>query len=461
MCNIPAPHFRAALSARRLFDGEGALQAQSCEARARLLEAAGVRSRQGVAICLENGRACIEAYIAVSLLDAVAVPLPPTLPQEERLRLWLQLGCSTLIDATGVRAISLYSEQAPLWPADIHWVMHSSGSTGVPKAIPLTFSAALNNAEDVMRALGITGEVTHLGSMSQCYTNGLYNSFLLPILTGGRAYVGPIASVMGLGAYRNALRKAKAKVLWVNPAVVAILTKRGDADDVQDANVLISCTAPLDQGVCETAERVLRRPVLQSYGLTETLIVSIEASGRSVAEEFSAGLPISGPGSVHRNADGVLEITNRAVTPGYVTLTAGGLRFELPSGHSGQSFLAGDLVEFDSGGRLHIRGRSSAVINVAGVKVSAEQLEEALREWPGVINAAVVAMSLSEGLTRPAALLETSQEMDFAAIGDHCAGLLGPAARLAAIRCVDRIPLTANGKVDRRAASALLTRTAR
>lgn len=456
MTPLAALYLRA-FAEKRLFDAIGPLDAEPCRRLASALAASDVRPRQGVAVCFDNGRSCIETYIALAMLDAVAVPLPATLPDPEREALWNSLGCSVLIDANGIhQRYSGPSMEEPLWPDDVQWVMHSSGSTGVPKAIPITYAAVETNAADVMRFLGIDGQVTHLGSMSQCYTNGLFNSFLLPLITGGKVCLGPVAGVVNLGAFRETLRAARASVLWVNPAVVMALTRRGAAADVAEARVLVSCTAPLDQQTCLAAEATLARPVLQSYGLVETLIVTIEHPNRSAASEFSAGQPVSGVKSVRRRWDGQLEIENGAVTPGYARRDGRGFAINLPEGESGRKFIASDFVEFTSDGRLQIHGRASAVINVGGVKVSAEQLEQALRAWPGVNNAAVVPVQWGNGLERPGVMMEAIGDLDFSAIADHCVRVLGRAARPADIRLVEEIPLTANGKIDRRAVAALM-----
>lgn len=443
------------LSDRRLADAEGPLSLSRIQAVARSFERAGIRRRQAVGFSFENGRSCIEAYIGLALLDAVAVPLPPNLASSERAQLWAALDCAHVVTEAGVEPVSAVGER-PIWPDDIYWVLHSSGSTGIPKAIPLTWKAVRQNAVDTIATLGLGTELLHVGSMSQCYANGLFNSFLLPLVTGGRAHLAPVATVASFGAYVKVLRESKADILWVNPTVVSVLARRVEPSQLGGVKALLSCTAPLSADVAVKAEQTLRRPVLQSYGLTETLIVSLEKPQRSAEREFSAGCLVGGRESAFVGSSGTLEIANGSVTPGYVRRSGSALMFELPDGVPGERFVSADRAEIDGSGRLHVLGRTTGVINVGGVKIGAEQLEEVLRRYPGVDNAVVVGVESRTGGVRPAALIETSAPLDLGDVGQHCVRALGRAARPMVVRTTPGLPITSNGKIDRCAAEALL-----
>lgn len=417
---------------------------------------AGVVAREAVGVSLENGGRCTATYVALARMNAVAVCLPPAGPVDVRAHLMGQMGCRAIVTDAGVESVR--DGKAPArWPDDIHWILHSSGSTGFPKPIALTWAAVEKNSSDTMRTLTADRDYLHLGTMSQCYANGLFNSFLLPLATGGRVHVGPVATVAGFGSFQRAISGWEPDILWVNPTVVSALLRRSSAADLQTVKMLISCTAPLSHNTCMMAEQALQRPVLQSYGLAETLIVSVERLERSAKTEFSAGELVGGPRSAGiSEVSGTLEIANGAVTPGYVRLEAGEVVCELPDGLAGERFVSADRAEFDEAGRLHVLGRLTGVINVGGVKVGAEQLEAVLRHYPGVADAFVAAVPVAEGRERPGALVETDMALNLEELALHCVGTLGVAARPVLLRAVRRLPTTSNGKVDRRAAEAIL-----
>lgn len=441
--------FESALADGRLRFEARPADAASIEARRARLAGTDLKAREAAGMVFENGPDCLETYAAFSFQDLIAVPLPPAIPEDERLRLWRLLGCRWYCDKDGVHRLD-DQEGATLWPDDVEWVMHSSGSTGIPKAIPLTFEAVRRNAEDVMDLLALGPKLIHLGSMSQCYTNGLFNSFLLPLLTGGSCVSGPVASALRLREFLELIRAERPDILWVNPTVVAMLQRFAKPEDLASVKALISCTAPLGRSECLAAEAAFGKPVLQSFGTTETLIVSVEAPGRSAAASFSAGKIVGGPDAVGIDGESVLNIHNRAVTPGYARLVGGRLELSLPNGGiPGELFISGDLARVTGNGNLEIFGRTTNVINVDGVKVSAEQLEDVLRSDPRVVESAVIRMCGRDGRERPLGFVQVAAPVDKHGLMELCAARLGAKARLADLHVLEAIPRTGTGKVDR------------
>jgi acyl-coenzyme A synthetase/AMP-(fatty) acid ligase len=446
--------FTDSVRQKRVRDDDGPLEHSAIEKRIAALQELGVRPRESVGVSLDNGRSCIETYIAIARVGAVAVPLPPDTSRAERSSLMTALGCRVI--ATG-SSLDVVPEVAPFrsWPDDIHWILHSSGSTGRPKAIALSWSAVRKNALDTVSTLGVEDDRIHLGSMSQCYANGLFNSFLLPLVTGGSVHLGPIASIANFGAYTRAFRRSHASVHWVNPTLVSIVKRRFNASDFTPGAILVSCTAPLSKRLCLESEEKLHRPVLQSYGLAETLIVSVERPSRDAEKEFSAGAPVGGPHSVSTSSEGTLEIVNGAVTPGYVRMD-GAVKFELPNGIPGERFSSADYGFIGDDGNLTVTGRVTGVINVGGTKLSAEHLEEVIRGFPGVRNAVVVPVTSADGYARAGALIEADSSVELEQLALHCVAMVGRFARPAVIRQVQVLPLTANGKPDRARIATIL-----
>ena len=104
-----------------------------------------------------------------------------------------------------------------------------------------------------------------------------------------------------------------------------------------------------------------------------------------LARPDSVGRVIGGV-SVHVAQDsGELVVEGPAVATGYALGSPGGA-----TPLAGGSFRTGDLAEIDSEGFILIRGRRDAIINVGGLKVSPQEVSEALERHPAVRQAAVV-----------------------------------------------------------------------
>jgi acyl-coenzyme A synthetase/AMP-(fatty) acid ligase len=444
----------SALTRGQVLDLRGPLNGADVNAIDKSLAGGSLAGREAIGICFANGRPAVAAYFALALRGLVAVPLAPTMQEEERTELWRRLGCRYFLDKDGLHPLPGNSVKLE-WPEDIHWVMHSSGSTGVPKAIALSFSAVLDNARKSVHLLGCGEDVRHLGSMSQCYTNGLFNSFLLPIVTGGMAVLGPVVTGLSIREFLNLVAATRPEILWVNPTVVKMLLRVDCRDQIKSAKVFVSCTAPLSQSDAVAAEAHLGKPVLQSYGLTETLIASIEKPSRDVQTEYSAGVVLGGKSAIAADDNGRITISNGAVTPGYVNCDGGKLNFELPDGDGGVSFTSSDVGEIDSSGRLSIRGRGDNVINFQGEKIYPGLVEDVLCSLPNVLDAVVAPVSDPATGQRAVAFIRISGTVDLDGLANVCGNRLGPAGRPSRILIVDMLPRTANGKPDRALAAEM------
>jgi acyl-coenzyme A synthetase/AMP-(fatty) acid ligase len=122
-------------------------------------------------------------------------------------------------------------------------------------------------------------------------------------------------------------------------------------------------------------------------------------------------------------------------------------------GKSNEIFVSSDLVTTNAKGDIEITGRVSNMINVDGVKISAEQIEGFLVSQPGILQAAVIRLALKDGRERPLAFIASEKRDSLHSsqdkILDACASKLGAKARPHSLVLVDHIPVNSSGKVDR------------
>jgi long-chain acyl-CoA synthetase len=187
------------------------------------------------------------------------------------------------------------------------------------------------------------------------------------------------------------------------------------------------------------------------YGTTESGGISYD-DAEAVDPHETVGRPIPGVTITFRDDDGQpasrgrVHISSGGVADGYVG--------ESPGDFCGRGFLTGDYGTFDADGRLVLTGRISSFINVAGKKVQPAEVEAVLREMPGVRDARVlgatdpqrgeqvVACIVCDRIGRPPAIL---------AVRRFCSARLAAHKIPRVVVCLDAWPLTARGKVDRRA----------
>ncbi|MBN1871994.1 MAG: acyl--CoA ligase [Candidatus Omnitrophica bacterium] len=387
----------------------------------------------------ENGIDTILQFLAVLFAGGIPAPLAPSTDVDTRDSLLKSLGASGLWN-NSVGWIRLPGSRRYNDGFDI--VMHSSGSTGVPKALAITLSSMKKNARDVAGALKIDHNDIHIGTYSQCYMSGLYNATLLPLITGGRVVSVPITTPLTAKDLIAAIKEHRPTVLWTSPLIARMLHRlEGIPNDVMNGiRFAVSCTATLQKEDKERFEEKFHIPLLQSYGLCETLITTMEDPDDPAAG--SVGRPLGGKGAVIVK-DGRVIISNGAVFAGYIR--------EAESGSfvpSEERFITEDMGRFDKKGNLVIEGRASEVINRDGIKFLPSSVEDKIALIPGVSECAVVGIEDGSLGARIVAWVSGSN-LDRKKLQSEFRKRLRPVERPHDIVIVDRLPRTTSGKVDR------------
>jgi acyl-coenzyme A synthetase/AMP-(fatty) acid ligase len=322
-------------------------------------------------------------------------------------------------------------------------VMHSSGSTGIPKPLAIRLQAMHRNAWDVAHALQLNDEDVHLGTFSHCYMSGLYNSTILPLVTGARSVAAPAVTALTTGPLVDALYRHRPTILWVSPLVARLLSSlRGvPREALESVRMAISCTAPLPVVVKERFEERFAVPLLQSYGLCETLIATVE--NRAAPSAGSVGRPVGPPGAVTVDDQGQIVISNGAHFCGYLEEGREHLR-RSPVG----PYETGDTGRIDGAGNLHVTGRLSETINRDGVKFAPEIVEAIMNTMPGVQDSALLGVDDHALGVRLVALV-VGAAAPVSQLHDTLRERLPIMQRPHEIRVVEELPRTASGKIDR------------
>ena len=396
--------------------------------------------RRVVAVQAKNGADTLLKIFALVQVGAIPAPFPINTPKETVDK------CLRRIDAC------LYWDEERGWAefgcdrrhADgFEMVLHSSGSTGEPKALAIRLEAMRRNALDVAEFLKLGPDDVHLGTFSHCYMSGIYNSTILPLVTGGTTISAPQASPLSIANIVEAARLYKPTILWLSPLIARTLTLlRGVPNDAfAEVRAAVSCTAPLPPRVKSDFEAKFGSPIVQSYGLCETLITTIETPEDN--EDSGVGRIIGPQNAVWCDSDGQVIISNGAHFAGYLDELQGPTQLRPVD-----PFSTGDLGHVDPRGNLHITGRLSEVINLDGVKISPEGIEAVINSVDGVNGCAIVADVRDDGRTSLVACVICDAEV-IAELPARLSKAL-PANRMPQRYVkVEKLPLTDNGKLDR------------
>ncbi len=439
---------------------------RAAEETARRLLALGVRPGDGVALKGHPDAAVIAALHGIWKAGGVVFPLNPrwTPVEEERalalLRPRLALsgrGMETVEgrwerfsleaaprDASSLEALRSAAGTLPgiasaaeVSGTRIAAVLLTSGTSGAPRSVPLTFGNLVASAAGARERLHLVSTDRWLASLSMAHVGGL-------ALVSRAAFVGSSLLLEGtfqLQGLVDLLSRGRVTHASLVPTMLhRLLEAWGDRPVPDTLRCLLIGGAAAERPLLETA---LARgfPLALTYGLTEaTSQVATAAPDLVRLKPGTAGPPL--PGVEVRIGDGEeILVRGPTVAPGQ-------------SDEDGWLH-TGDLGRLDTDGHLWVTGRLSHRIISGGVNVDPEEVEAVIRAHPGVQETAVVGIPDPEWGERVVAALVAPGPGVLEEIEAVARDRLSPAKRPRVFRLVDALPRNANGKVDREAVRAL------
>jgi acyl-CoA synthetase (AMP-forming)/AMP-acid ligase II len=275
-------------------------------------------------------------------------------------------------------------------PDDTALLAYTSGTTGKPKAVPLTHRALLISIRVAMASWGWREDDVLAHALPLFHQHGLGGVHAV-LIAGGTAHIASRFTAAGLA---SAVREHHATVLFAVPTMYqALLDDRPHHGRLLAGLRLAVCgSAPLTALLAERSATELGRAPLVRYGLTETgLNVSHLATD---VRPGSVGIPF--PGVLVRlwaesapappGADGEIQIRGPHVFHGY----AGNPSATADAFTTDGWFRTGDIGRLDPAtGHLEIRGRIKEMIITGGLNVYPREVETVLEAHPSVAEAAV------------------------------------------------------------------------
>lgn len=472
---LPTDAVAAALGAA-LLDSEGELSYRQLDADAnalaRTLLTAGAGPGERVAIALPRGRRYVRSFWAVARTGAAVVPIDPTDPTERtaqrlaalgvRLGLaendrrtatvrWLQVPDGSVDPADATAApIGDAERPTPLYDRHEAYVLHTSGSTGEPKAVAVGHTGLASLVSAVGRRWAIDDDVRVLHLAAPTFDVSVLEILVTAHL--GATLVIPDRDVVAGGPVGEWLRRGAITHLSTVPAVLGSL----DPADLDTVRVIQVGGDRLDAALIERF--AAGRRMFNAYGLTETTVEVLSTPLPDAQESPGTDVGVALPGvgaavldgrlrPVPRGGVGELYIDGPSLAHGYVGRPGPtAARFVAAPG-GGRRYRTGDLVRLRiTDGRPEVLGRSDAQVQIHGRRVEPGEVDAALRTRPGVRDAVTI---VRDG--QLVGYVVADADLD---IGATTAGLREVLPTwLVPTRLVrlDALPLTAAGKVDRTA----------
>ncbi|MGI5479419.1 non-ribosomal peptide synthetase [Streptomyces lavendofoliae] len=469
----------------------------------------GVGRDTRVGICLDRSPDLLIALLGVLKAGGAYVPLDPAYPAERLATMAAGVECAVMISTSGLSgnlptglldgrgqatplvlldrdadAITARSDGSPRGgasPDDLCYIIFTSGSTGVPKPIALRHRGVVNNVADLNSRYEVAPGDKVLALSSPSFDMSVYE--FLGITAAGGCVVLPDQGLAKDPAHWYELLRRHEVTVWNSaPALLELLVEHvervaGPAEGGLQLRLAmlggdwIPVTLP-DR--VRTAAPGLRFVALG--GATESSIHSTVFEVEKTDPEWTS-IPYGRPMANQRTY--ILDENRLPVpvgVPGELYLAGTGLArgylgqpertaerfvdwaYEWSDGSAGgrtedRLYRTGDLARFGPEGLIELLGRTDFQVKIHGLRVELGEIEAHLRRHPDLKDAVVVARSEASGERQLVGYVVARDgvEPDPAALRSHLSERLPAYMVPSVVHALDSLPLTANGKVDRRA----------
>ncbi len=386
----------------------------------------GLKSRDRVAILMENCPEYVMLYFSIIRAGGIVIPVNTFLTSSE---------IAYIVNDSGCR-ILLFSDKFSTYTADLekncHKVkciayekvtqkefapsiidenetavfLYTSGTTGFPKGVMLTHRNLLSNAESCMETMQVTHRDKVLLFLPLFHAFSYTVCVILPICAGATIVL--LTSVKPFSKVIKSIVRDRISLFVAVPTVYNILSKKKFSWFAKlimrltvRIRLCISGAAALPESTLRSFEKLFCIPLIEGYGLTEASPVISVNPLKGPRKPASVGLPIPGveiavvdelDERLPQGEIGELIVKGPNIMQGYYERedeTKDSIRHEW--------LYTGDMVKIDEDGYIFIMDRKKDLIIVDGMNIYPREIEEIALLHPEVEECAMVGIPDEKG----------------------------------------------------------------
>ncbi|GAA0290740.1 hypothetical protein GCM10010302_31620 [Streptomyces polychromogenes] len=473
-----------------VFRGEhltyGELDARA-ERLARALRARGAGAEKIVAVALHRSTEMVVSLLAVLKAGAAYLPVDPSLPADRIAYLLSDAGPVLLLADDAVAATLPVPADLPrLDPRAVHdgdpgaagpgplpghpaYVIYTSGSTGRPKAVVVEHSAIVNRLLWMQDRYRLGADDRVLQKTPFGFDVSVWE-FFWPLITGAALVVAEPGGHKDPAYLSRVIQEESVTTVHFVPSMLAAFVEDPGAGRCRSLRRVVCSGEALPEELKNRFLDVLDVPLHNLYGPTEA---AVDVTHWDCRREDAGPVPIGRP--IWNTSLYVLDPRGRPVpvgVAGELFLAGAGLargylrrpaltaeRFPLdPFGPPGsRMYRTGDLARHRADGSVEYLGRTDDQVKIHGFRIELGEIETALGHLDGVGRAAVVVREDVPGERRLVGYVVPEAGADPAPDTEAMRAELArslPEYMVPVLVVVDGLPVTPNGKLDRRALPA-------
>jgi amino acid adenylation domain-containing protein len=422
-----------------------------------------------------TGEMIRQAELDAIIVDAAGLKLLPAVlagTEAPPLLLFPGLDAAAGVDAPAlfaadIQAASPLRALPPVLPGDIAYLLFTSGSTGKPKGVPVTHVNALHFIDWAMATYQVRPDDRLSQTFDQTFDLSIFDLF---VAWEGGASVYALQSLDLIAPARFIARNQL--TIWFSvPSIPALMRKKGTLkpDALPSLRASLFCGEPLPTDTAQAWAAAAPGSVVDNlYGPTELTIACLWHrwdGARSPAQAVNGVVPIGRPypglGAVlvddqlRPAPEGELCVCGPQTTPGYWRDPAKTAeRFVTLPGdpHPAPTFYrTGDRARRLDDGTYVYLGRTDHQIKVMGYRVELGEIEACLRREPNTVEAIAMGWPVVDGTAQAIVAFVSGVGIDFDRLRADARAYLPDYMVPRDIHLIDKMPLNANGKIDRKA----------
>ncbi|WP_346294195.1 amino acid adenylation domain-containing protein [Sphaerothrix gracilis] len=458
---------------------------------ARYLQKLGVKPEVLVGVCVERSWEMLVGLLGVLKAGGAYIPLDPSYPPERLAFMLADSQAAVLLTQKQLRpklpahaAQVVYldadwdkvgREDARNPASDVHpqnlaYVIYTSGSTGKPKGTMIVHRGLVNYLSWCTQAYAVAaggGTLVH----SSISFDATITSLFAPLLVGQKVVLLPEENE--IEALGEALRSHRNfSLIKITPAHLELLNQLLPVDQLagQTKAIVLGGEALLGSSLSSWQAHAPETRIINEYGPTETVVgccVYEVKAETALAEAVPIGRPIANTQlyildkqlrPVPIGLAGELYIGGDGLARGYLhrpDLTeAKFIPHPLSHRPDARLYKTGDLARYRPDGNIEFLGRIDHQVKIRGFRVELGEIEAVLNLSEQVQQCVVVAAEITPSDRRLVAYVVRDRPIDIRALKAHLKQQLPDYMIPAIFMQLERLPLTVNGKVDRRALPA-------
>ena len=365
--------------------------------------------RDRIGILVPTSAACALSIFGSWYAGKTPVPLNFLLAPEELGKILHDAGIDAIVtierfapaaQATGLKTLRLGPDtlgpgrctKPDAQGSDLGALMYTSGTSGDPKGVCLSFDNLVSNVDACVQAAEIQPDESFLSLLPQFHTFGFTANTLVPLLLGAHVHYIPRFSAM---AVLETIAERKISVFITIASMLGALAamKKATREHFDSLRLPVSGGEPLPPRVAQVWEERYGVKIYEGYGMTEASPV-VTLNVPRARKLGSVGRPLPGLAvtavtedgkELPAGEDGQLVVRGHCVMQGYLNKpeqTAETIR--------DGALWTGDVGHVDADGFVFITGRAKDMMIVGGENVFPFEIESVLVEHPAVAEAAVI-----------------------------------------------------------------------